>query len=204
MSDAVRFIQTAVTRLSGIIDALLRLSRVGRVEYRWQMVDVQAAVRRCVEALRATLAQRCAEVVIGELPPIWGDPTAVEQVFANVIGNAVNYLDPQRPGRIEIGVLDGGEPGRSPECRTFFVRDNGLGIPEAHQPKVFIAFQRLHPEAAKGEGIGLALVRRVLERHGGHIWLKSTPGVGTTFFVALPAHAPGNACVPAAVDGTTR
>jgi len=170
MKDAVRFIQTAVTRLSAIIDALLRLSRVGRVEYRWQMVDVQAAVQRSVEALRATLAQRRAEVVIGELPPVWGDATAVEQVFANVIGNAANYLDSQRPGRIEIGVLDGAAPGQSPECWTFFVRDNGLGIPEAHQPKVFIAFQRLHPEAAQGEGIGLALVRRVLERHGGRIW----------------------------------
>jgi signal transduction histidine kinase len=76
-----------------------------------------------------------------------------------------------------------GRPGR----RTYYVKDNGLGIPEAYRPKVFQAFQRLHPEAAKGEGIGLTLVRRLVERLGGSIWLDSTEGVGSTFFVALPA-----------------
>ena len=69
------------------------------------------------------------------------------------------------------------------------VADNGVGIPDAHRPKIFVAFQRLRPELAQGEGIGLALVRRVVERHGGRIWLESTPGTGSTFFVSLPAPA---------------
>lgn len=186
VGEAVGFIQTAVTRLAGIIDALLRLSRAGRVEYRWQEVDLAAAVARVVTALRGTIKAKKAEVVVGTLPPAWGDPTALEQVFANLIGNAVNYLDPTRPGKIEVGV----EPKRRDGLRVFHVRDNGLGIAAAHQSKVFLAFQRLHPDAAPGEGIGLALVRRVVERHQGTIWLESKPGEGTTFYVALPDAKP--------------
>jgi signal transduction histidine kinase len=190
MADSVHFIQTAVSRLSGIIDALLRLSRAGRVDYRRQAVDVSAAVRRVVEALWGTITARGAEITVGPLPTVWGDPTAVEQLFANLIGNAVNYLDPARPGRVEVGVRDEPADGQPvPAFHTLFVRDNGLGIPEAHQANAFVAFQRLHPDVAPGEGIGLALVHRIVERHGGRIWVESAPGVGTTFFVSLPAEA---------------
>jgi signal transduction histidine kinase len=181
--EAISFIQSAVTRLASIIDALLRLSRAGRVEYRPQPVEVHATINRIVQAMNDTLSRKNAEVAVRPLPPCWGDPTAVEQVFANLIGNAANYLDPSRPGKIEIGTVEG-ETG---SFTTYFVKDNGLGIPEELQPKVFVAFQRLHPSVAPGEGIGLALVRRVVERHGGRIWLESQPGVGTTFYVALPA-----------------
>jgi signal transduction histidine kinase len=183
--EAVHFIQTAVRRLAAIIDSLLRLSRAGRVQYQRQTVDVRAAVVRVVESLRATMAERKAEVTVNDLPPCWCDPTAVEQVFANLIDNAVNYLDPRRSGKIEVG--SGAEESGS---RTYYVRDNGLGIPEVHLPKVFVAFQRLHPDAVPGEGIGLALVRRILERLGGRVWVESTAGEGSTFFVALPARPP--------------
>src|SRR6202007_1792993 len=126
--------------------------------------------------------------------PAWGDPQALEQLFANLVGNAVNYLDPQRPGRIEVGRSDG--PGDDATgLRTYYVKDNGVGIPAAQQAKVFLAFQRLHPEAAPGEGIGLALVRRVAERHGGKVWLASAAGEGSTFFVTLPAGPPGAAAL---------
>jgi signal transduction histidine kinase len=183
MAESVHFIQTAVARLSAIIDALLRLSRIGRVEYRMQEVDTRAVAVRVAEALRGTLAEKGAAVDVGPLPPCWGDPTAVEQVFANLVGNAVNYLDPARLGRVEVGGGEVDVHGR----RVYHVRDNGLGIPADHLPKVFSAFQRLHPTVATGEGIGLALVRRVMDRHGGRIWVESEPGVGTTFFVAFPA-----------------
>jgi signal transduction histidine kinase len=192
IKGSIHFIQTAVSRLSGIIDALLRLSRAGRVEYRWQPVDVEAAATRVAEALRVTAGEKGAKISVGRLPAAWGDPTAVEQVFANLLANAVNYLDPGRPGRIEVGALDAGEAGDgAPRLRTYFVKDNGLGIPEAHQPKLFLAFQRLHPEVAKGEGIGLAIVRRAVERHGGEIRVESRPGEGSTFFVTLPADSAG-------------
>src|SRR5207244_5890411 len=122
-------------------------------------------------------------------PPAWADPTALDQIFANLIGNAVNYLDPARPGIIEIGAAGEGVrvEGAPPAMPVYYVRDNGRGIAAEYQEKIFLAFQRLHPDAAPGEGVGLALVRRVVERHGGRIWLSSTPGTGTTFYVALPA-----------------
>jgi signal transduction histidine kinase len=121
------------------------------------------------------------------LPPVWGDPVALEQVFANLIGNAVNYLSPSREGRVEIGTTPAPPGVRS--LRIFYVRDNGLGIPEIALPRLFSAFQRLHGNVAPGEGIGLALVRRVVERHGGRVWAESTEGVGTTFYVSLPEAA---------------
>jgi signal transduction histidine kinase len=185
VTEPIHFIQTAVLRLSSIIDALLRLSRVGRVEYKGEVVELNAVIKRIREAMSGQIAARGAELVVPPLPPTFGDPTAVEQIFANLIGNAVNYLDPARPGRVEIGVVEKPE-GEAAGMQLFYVKDNGLGIPEAYLPKVFTIFQRLHGNIAPGEGIGLALVRRMVERHGGRIWVESTEGIGTTFFVALP------------------
>jgi signal transduction histidine kinase len=187
IEESIHFIQAAVGRLARIIDALLRLSRAGRIEYLWQSVNVATIVGKVVEALQATIADKQAEVALGDLPPAWGDPTAVEQIFANLIGNAVQYLDPARPGRIEVGSTDGSGLDQPVGLRVYYVQDNGLGIPEAYHQRMFTAFNRLHAGAAEGEGIGLALVRRMVERHGGRIWLESSAGVGTTFFVALPA-----------------
>jgi signal transduction histidine kinase len=186
VAESVHYIQTAVTRLSAIIDALLRLSRAGRVDYQPEVVDLAEVVDRVIAAMRATIEERGAQVSRGELIKVWGDPTALEQIFANLIGNAVNYLDPNRPGRIEVNVVPK-PPVEFEDMVVFAVKDNGLGIPEAYQSKVFGVFQRLHPNAAPGEGIGLPLVRRMVERHGGKIWLESKEGEGTTFFIALPS-----------------
>jgi len=182
VAKSVGFIQSAVLRLSNIIDALLRLSRAGRVEYRWEVVDVRGVTAQVVNAAQTTITERVATVEVGNLPPAWGDRTAIEQLFANLIGNALAYLDPTRPGRIEVGAV-----GASPGSHTYYVRDNGLGIAEAHRPKIFQPFQRAHPGVGSGEGLGLAIVARVVERHRGRVWVESAPGVGSTFFVTLPA-----------------
>ncbi|WP_027212265.1 sensor histidine kinase [Burkholderia sp. WSM2232] len=184
IGEALHYLQTAVLRASHIIDALLRLSRIGRVEYRHQKVEVRDIVPRVVDAMQGSIRARRAQVQVGDLPAVWGDPTALEQVFANLIGNAVNYLDPTREGRIEIGTTPA--PPGVQSLRIFYVRDNGLGIPSIALPRLFNAFQRLHGTAAAGEGIGLALVRRVVERHGGRVWAESVEGTGTTFYLSLP------------------
>ncbi|MBC8735791.1 histidine kinase [Paraburkholderia sp. UCT31] len=184
IGEALHYLQTAVLRASHIIDALLRLSRVGRVEYRRQNVDVRDIVQRVVDAMQGSIRARRARVTVGELPAVRGDPTALEQIFANLIGNAVNYLDPAREGRVEIGTTPA--PPGVHSLRIFYVRDNGLGIPAIALPRLFTAFQRLHGNAAAGEGIGLALVRRMVERHGGRVWAESKEGVGTTFYLSLP------------------
>jgi len=186
ITESVQYIQTAVTRLSSIIDALLRLSRAGSVEYQPKLVEVAPVIHRIVEAMRGTITERGAEVVVMDLPPVWADPTALEQIFANLIGNAVNYLDPTRPGKIEVGSVSR-DIEDIEKALTFYVKDNGLGIAEAYLPKVFAIFQRLHGNVAVGEGVGLALVRRVVERHGGKVWVESVEAEGSTFFVAFPA-----------------
>jgi PAS domain S-box-containing protein len=192
--ESLHFIRNAVQRLSGIIDALLRLSRAGRVEYQWQALDSTAIANSVVDALRGTIQERQAKVHIFPLDVVWGDATAIEQVFANLLANALNYLDPQRPGKIELGTL-APEDGPHPSWKTFYVRDNGVGIPAELQAKVFVAFQRLSPKLAAGEGMGLTLVQRIVERHGGQIWVESATDVGSTFYFTLPtsADAPSHA-----------
>jgi PAS domain S-box-containing protein len=189
---ALRFIQTAVARISGIIDALLRLSRAGHVTYQSVEVDLSWTVANVVAGLSRTINERGANVICGDLPVVIGDPTALEQVFANLIGNALNYLDPQRPGEIEIGCLPTDEhtpTGESGQFATLFVKDNGQGIPQQSTEQVFRVFQRFHPGAAPGEGIGLAMLKRIVDRHAGRIWFDSTEGVGSTFFVKIPLAA---------------
>ena len=190
IGESVGFIRSAVTRLGAIIDALLRLSRAGRVEYHPQVVDATPIVDRVVAALRGTIDGRRARVLVAELPPALADPTALEQVFANLIGNAVNYLDPARPGLVEVAGAPRAAAIGEPPTVVYTVADNGLGIPAAYQGKIFTAFQRLHGDVAAGEGIGLALVRRIVERNGGRIWFESEAGRGTTFSFTMPAPAP--------------
>ncbi|HEV3118888.1 MAG TPA: PAS domain S-box protein [Gemmataceae bacterium] len=184
VAESVHFIQNGVMRLSNIIDALLRLSRAGRVEYQWQEVDVGRVVNRVVESLRGTIAERGATVKVHELPTAWGDAGAIEQVFANLIGNALNYVGSAQGGVVEIGCLTAGVAEEAQQ--TYFVRDNGIGIPEGYRHKIFQAFQRIHPHMAPGEGMGLAIVRRVVERHGGRVWFEPTGVKGTTFLVSFP------------------
>lgn len=180
MAEAMDFIDTAVQRQAGIIDSLLRLSRAGRVEYHWQEVDVA----RCIESIVASLRRRpglaAVEFVVGDLPRAWGDPNAIERVFDNLLGNAVKYLDPGRPGRIDVGATVD-----AAQAVTYFVRDNGIGIATEQIERVFMPFTRLG--AGEGEGIGLSLVRRAVERHYGKVWLESRPGEGTTVYLTLRA-----------------
>lgn len=219
VAESLQFLRQAVARSAAIIDALLRMSRAGRLEYRWQRVNVGRTVERALGGLAAGLAQR-AQIFVGELPPAWGDPAALEQIFGNLIDNALRHLDPSRPGRVEIGAMAADEVAdevgeadkkttpvpassiKTPEnalesprdassmpgtrTRTYYVRDNGIGIPAAYLPKLFRAFQRLHGGQSDGQGTGLALARRIAERHGGRMWVESTEGAGSTFFVALP------------------
>lgn len=182
--DSIGFIQSAVTRLSGIVDALLRLSRAGRVELSAQPVPLPDIVERIVRSMRATIEERGAEVTVDPLPTVAGDAVAVEQVLANLVGNALAYLDPARPGRVHVGVDS--SDGVPPHRVTVFVRDNGLGIPARYMSKLFMPFERLHGNVAQGEGIGLALCKRIVDRLGGRIWAESTEGSGTTFFLSLP------------------
>jgi len=187
IADSLHYIENSVRRLSSIIDSLLRLSRAGRVRYLQQPVDLAVVVARIVAALHGTISQRNAEVVVHALPVVVGDADALDHTFANLIGNALNYLDPTRQGRVEVGFES--ISGDASKSVRVYVRDNGQGIPEGSRDKVFRAFQRIHPNSAPGEGMGLAIVYRTIKRHGGRIWFESELGRGTTFYVEFAEHA---------------
>jgi signal transduction histidine kinase len=182
---ALHYIDLAVQRQSRIIDSLLNLSRAGRVEYVWQRVELAPVVAGIVAGLRNQEAMASVEFVIGDLAAVHGDPNALERVLDNLIGNAVKYLAPQRPGRIEIGMQPSTGGDGHDGTVTLFVRDNGVGIGPEHLERVFQPFSRF--AGGKGEGIGLSLVRRVVDRHHGRVWIESEPEVGTTVFVRLRA-----------------
>jgi len=168
-------------RMEGLINSLLEFSRVGRVELAIQPTDLNDVLKRVLDALQITLQETRADVRIPRpLPTIICDQVRVAEVFQNLIANAVRYNDkPQK--WVEVGQrADGDET-------VLYVKDNGMGIPQKHFDAVFRLFKRLHgrDKFGGGTGVGLTIVKKIIERHGGRIWVESTPGEGSTFFFTL-------------------
>jgi len=165
-----------------LVDDLLAFSRLGRQAVRTQRVSIRGIVDRALEQLATSLDSRQVEVVIGELPDAACDPALVEQVFVNLLSNAFKYSRPREHARVEVGVL---EPDAA-EGPTYFVRDNGAGFDMEYAGKLFGVFQRLHhSEDFEGTGVGLAIVHRIVERHGGRIWAEAKVDGGATFYFTL-------------------
>jgi len=165
-----------------LVDDLLAFSRLGRQAVRTQRVSIRGIVDRALEQLATSLDGRQVEVVIGELPDAACDPALVEQVFVNLLSNAFKYSRPREHARVEVGVL---EPDAA-EGPTYFVRDNGAGFDMEYAGKLFGVFQRMHrTEDFEGTGVGLAIVHRIVERHGGRIWAEAKVDGGATFYFTL-------------------
>jgi signal transduction histidine kinase len=182
--EAMGFINSSVNRMNDFINAILKLSRLGRRELNLEPLDMQALTQSTLETLAHQIEQRRVKVTVGQLPPVVADRTSLEQVLGNILMNAVLYLDPQRPGEIEIT----GE--RQDKETVFYIRDNGRGIALEDLPKVFELFRRVGNQDVPGEGMGLAYVRALLRRCGGRIWCDSAPGIGSTFGFTIPHHQP--------------
>jgi signal transduction histidine kinase len=128
--------------------------------------------------MHSTITASGARIDVGPLPVVIGDRSAVGQIFANIVGNAIKSFDERRPGTVTINASEDNPP-------VFSIADNGVGIPHEFHSKLFRVFQHVHQSPTRGEGMGLAIVRRIVERHGGRIWFESEPGRGTTFFFTV-------------------
>jgi PAS domain S-box-containing protein len=179
--EALGFIEKATDRMDRLTTAVLDLSRIGKREYHIEKVDVDALIKKCLAAQGYEINRTQTTVDCGSLPSIHSDALALEQIFANLIDNAVKYLDPERPGRIEISAED-----RATEI-IYTIKDNGRGIDEADQKKIFEMFRRARNTGdVRGSGMGMSFVRATLRRLGGTIWCESAPGVGSVFHVKIP------------------
>jgi PAS domain S-box-containing protein len=178
--ESLDFIDTSSKKMDGLLSGVLTLSRVGRVPLVVRQLDMNSMLGEIVAAMQFAIGQAGAVVELDDLPPAQGDQVQITQVFSNLLGNALKYIDPNRPGRIRVS------GGREASDVVYSVEDNGIGIAKEHQQSIFQIFHRLNPQQGTGDGLGLTIVRRVLDRHGGRIWVQSTPNKGSTFFVALP------------------
>jgi two-component system, chemotaxis family, sensor kinase Cph1 len=165
-----------------MVDDLLSFSRMGRADLRSRPVDMNAVLRSARDGLLHELEGREVEWVVHPLPTVQGDPSMLLLVLRNLLGNALKYTRSRRPARVEVGTVN--VPGAED---IVYVRDNGVGFDMKYAHKLFGVFQRLpRSDQFEGSGIGLAHVRRIVQRHGGRVWGVGVPDQGATFYVALP------------------
>lgn len=179
-SEAFGFIKASIIKMDRLIKAILDLSRQGRAELQPTRVDTRALVESIAATVAHQLMERDARIDVGALPAIETDRMALEQIFTNLIDNAVKYLRRDVPGRIEITATE------TTSYVTFAIRDNGRGIDARDRGRVFELFRRSGPQDRPGEGIGLAHVRTLVRRLGGSVMLDSELGAGTTFKITVP------------------
>lgn len=193
-------IRAGAARMKAIIDDLLALSRLGRQQMRVETTNLNAILETVVGALDSEVKDRRIDWSIGKFLPVECDRGLMTQVFANLVSNAVKYTRGREPATIEIAEA------RINGESAIFVRDNGVGFDSKSASKLFSPFQRLHREEEfEGTGIGLATVRRIIERHGGRIWAEAEPEKGATFYFTLRRSDKGSASQFAGIaSGETR
>lgn len=174
------FAVDGVKRMQKLIEGLLAYSRVARGA-QFTPIEVNKAFDLALSNLAAAVTESNAEITRDDLPVVLGDETQLAQVFQNLLGNALKFRKPGTPPRVHVSV--------NPQGREwiFAVRDNGIGIDARYADRIFLIFQRLHSrEEYPGTGIGLSLCKRIIERHGGRIWVESEQGQGSVFFFTIP------------------
>ncbi len=175
-------IRSETQRMGRLIDDLLAFSRLGRQPIEPAPIDMRAMAQEVFDEMTAAEPARRLRLDLQAIPPACGAEAMIRQVWVNLIGNAVKFTKEREVGAIEIGVREDGDAGL-----CYFVKDNGAGFDTRFSDKLFGVFQRLHSQQEfQGTGVGLALVQRIVQRHGGRIWADSEVGVGATFFFTVP------------------
>ena len=179
----VKRIEAAVRTLRGRLDKVLELSRAGLAAYEPETISLDKLVAEILELMSGPLEAHGVYIIVQpDLPNVLGDKTRLGQLMQNLVENAIKYRNPQTQPEIEIGYTGMDDRGYV----TLFVRDNGIGIPKENQGNIFELFNKVNANS-EGSGIGLALVKRIIDVHGGRIWLESETGTGSTFFFTLPS-----------------
>ena len=166
-----------------IIDDLLEFSRVSTKARSFEPTDSGAALAQALENLAAAIDESKASVSSGPMPVVTADPVQLAQVFQNLIANAIKFRAAERRPVVRVSAEE-----REEEW-VLSVADNGIGMDPGYREKIFEMFQRLHGPEYPGTGIGLAVCKKIVERHGGKIWVDSIPGAGSTFYFTIPKRA---------------
>ena len=178
--EYIGFAVDGAGRMKTLIQDLLSYSRVGTHATSSRQVDSQEAMRQVAANLHTSIEETGAEVTWNDLPIVQFDPTQIVQLLQNLVGNAIKFHGSASP-RVRISAR------RQDKAWLFEVADNGIGIDSQYFQRIFMIFQRLHArDEYPGTGIGLAVCKKIVERHGGRVWLESTPGQGSTFFFTIP------------------
>ena len=184
-SDANEFIDYAVdgaSRMQQLVQDLLQYSRLNTREKENVTVNTNDLVQYAIENLALPIDETGTVVTSDELPNVIADIVQLRQLFQNLIGNAIKYRDPEKLNKIHVSANKTGDDWQ------FCIEDNGIGIESKYFEKIFVIFKRLHnKQEYQGTGIGLAICKKIIENHGGRIWLESEPGVGSRFYFTLPA-----------------
>ncbi len=175
----IHYAVDGATRMRELINNLLEYSRVGKREISFRTVDCNAVLDRVLQNLAMAIRASHAVVTRDRLPTVIGEESQLVQLFQNLVGNAVKFCN-QGPPRIHASAQQ-----KNQEW-VFSVRDNGIGIEPAYDQRIFQIFQRLHGQEYSGTGIGLAITQKIVERHGGRIWVESELGKGSTFYFTIP------------------
>jgi len=186
--EHLRLLIQRVRRLDGLIDGVLRYSRIGRIHEAVSAVDFNELAREVIDALAPP--SHIAVSVAADLPTLAVERTGMQQVLQNLLSNAIRYLD-KPEGRIAIDCAE------QPDAWQFSVADNGPGIAERHFERIFQLFQTLHPrDRVESTGVGLSIVKKIVEQSGGRVWLDSEPGQGSIFYFTVPKQAPATQLNP--------
>ena len=184
IDESLDFIVRSVAKMDFLVQRLLDLSRIDSRPYAAQSVDLGTLVAEVLDSFQYMIGHRRISVRVDPLPVVTGDPVRIQQVFSNLIDNAVKYMPAEGEAIIRVGCVqrDG--------TAQFFVRDSGVGIRPEDQGKIFRLFGRVGNRAVPGDGMGLTAVKKILEKQGGKIWVESALGRGSTFWFTLPRRAP--------------
>ena len=191
--EHMRLLISRVHRMDGLIDGILQYSRVGRVKEVVVAVELNHLVREVIDLLAPP--KNIAVSIVNSLPTVMAEPTRIQQVFQNLLSNAIKYMD-KPEGEIRIACVAEGRQWK------FSIADNGPGIEQQHFEKIFQLFQTLAPrDRVESTGVGLALVKKIVEMYGGRVWLESKIGQGSTFFFTLPRTATSTSSTPISSKG---